>query len=85
LLIDDRQAGGVIIVDLYCDSTEPRGEKIMCSKIYIFLYSHQEHVREWNRNGIIRENVILDYKLNEVYGKRSYTKTWNMLHNSKRK
>jgi len=54
--------GGVIasrfILRIYI--AKASGEKIICTKIYIFLYSRREHVRECNCEG---KNIILNYKI----------------------
>jgi len=52
LLINDHleRLEAALLVDLYCESTELRSEKTMCSNIYIYiLYSRREYVREWDR------------------------------------
>jgi len=73
----------VLLVDLYCRSIEPRDEKDTCLKIYTYIFIFAlgiyfyicVRMESW-------KNIIFDYKI-KWSGKRGYTKTWNMLYNSK--
>jgi len=58
-------SGGLsLLVDLYCESTEPCPEKTTYWNIYIYiyiLYLHREYMREWNCEE--KKRIILNYKI----------------------